>query len=76
MLPVEIFSNQSLSACKNALTLEERKLEGLSAVQRRHPLTDDMLTCSVSPLGSWWTTWAMGLNANNYGTYSARVFGA
>eukprot|EP01034_Spumella_vulgaris_P027403 gene27403-34112_t len=44
LLPVEIFSNQSLSACKNALTLEERKLEGLSAVQRRHPLTGDMLT--------------------------------
>jgi hypothetical protein len=43
MLPLEVFANPAVRACKTALALEERKAEGARDVNRRHPLTGDML---------------------------------
>jgi hypothetical protein len=42
-LAMEVFEHPSVRACKTALNLEERKRDGFTAVQRKHPLTVDML---------------------------------
>jgi hypothetical protein len=43
LLSLDVFEHASVRACKTALTLEERSAEGAVAVNRRHPVTVDML---------------------------------
>jgi hypothetical protein len=43
LLSFDVFEHASVRACKTALTLEERSAEGAVAVNRRHPVTMDML---------------------------------
>jgi hypothetical protein len=40
---MEVFEHPSVRACKTALNLEERKRDGFAGVDRKHPLTVDML---------------------------------
>jgi hypothetical protein len=40
---MEVFEHPSARACKTALNLEERKRDGFAGVDRKHPLTVDML---------------------------------